>query len=57
MVSFSVKDSGKGIEPMYAEKIFEKFYRVPNKDMAVTGTGLDLRSVRILLLRRVERYG
>ena len=39
---FSVRDSGKGIDPKYKERIFEKFYQVPSTDTAKTGTGLGL---------------
>ena len=41
-VLFSVHDSGKGIDPKYKERIFEKFYQVPSTDTAKTGTGLGL---------------
>lgn len=41
-VVFSVKDSGKGIDPKYKERIFEKFYQVPNTETGKTGTGLGL---------------
>lgn len=39
---FSVQDSGKGIDPKYKERIFEKFYQVPSTDTTKTGTGLGL---------------
>jgi signal transduction histidine kinase len=43
----SVKDSGIGIPETEIPKIFEKFYRVKNKDTAkITGTGLGLAIVR-----------
>ncbi len=41
MVTFSVRDSGKGIEQKYKDRIFEKFYQIPS-DMARTGSGLGL---------------
>jgi len=41
-VIFSVADSGKGIDPKYRDKVFEKFYRVPNTDTGKSGTGLGL---------------
>jgi signal transduction histidine kinase len=41
-VVFSVKDSGKGIDPKYKDKVFEKFYQVPNTETGKTGTGLGL---------------
>jgi len=42
LVTFSVKDSGKGIDSKYKDKIFEKFYQVPNTDTVKTGSGLGL---------------
>jgi signal transduction histidine kinase len=41
-VVFSVKDSGKGIDPKYKDKIFEKFFKVPNMVTGKSGTGLGL---------------
>jgi signal transduction histidine kinase len=41
-VVFSVKDSGKGIDAKHKERVFEKFYQVPNTETGKTGTGLGL---------------
>ena len=41
-VIFSVKDSGKGIDPKYKDRVFEKFYKVPDSDTGKSGTGLGL---------------
>lgn len=41
-IIFSVKDSGKGIDSKYKDKIFEKFYQVPGGDGGSSGTGLGL---------------
>ncbi len=41
-VVFSVKDSGKGIDQKHKDRIFEKFYQVPNTETGKTGTGLGL---------------
>ncbi|MBK9248184.1 MAG: HAMP domain-containing protein [Ignavibacteria bacterium] len=41
-VQFTVQDYGRGIDPKYQPKIFEKFYQVPNSDTTNTGTGLGL---------------
>jgi PAS domain S-box-containing protein len=41
-IIFSVKDSGKGIDQKYKEKVFEKFYQVPTIETGKTGTGLGL---------------
>jgi signal transduction histidine kinase len=38
----SVKDSGRGIPVESLPHIFERFYRVPDQEAAVTGTGLGL---------------
>jgi len=42
MLSFSVKDSGRGILPEHMSGLFEKFYRVPGSDQVALGTGLGL---------------
>ena len=41
-VIFSVKDSGRGIDPKYKDRVFEKFYQVPDSDTGKSGTGLGL---------------
>jgi two-component system phosphate regulon sensor histidine kinase PhoR len=44
---FSVKDNGKGIEKKYLNKIFKKFYRVPNgEQVSARGFGLGLAFVK-----------
>ncbi len=40
-IIFSVKDFGKGIDPKYIDKIFDKFFRIPN-GVPSSGTGLGL---------------
>jgi len=37
---FSIHDSGKGIDPQYQDKIFDKFFRVPGSHQNGTGLGL-----------------
>ncbi|MCZ8284773.1 MAG: HAMP domain-containing sensor histidine kinase, partial [Bacteroidia bacterium] len=37
---FSIRDSGKGIDPMYQDKIFDKFFQVPGSHKNGTGLGL-----------------
>jgi PAS domain S-box-containing protein len=41
-VVFSVQDFGKGIEEKYLNKIFEKFFQIPDKEGNKIGTGLGL---------------
>jgi signal transduction histidine kinase len=40
--SFYVRDTGMGMKPEHAEKLFQKFYRVPGSEKYATGTGLGL---------------
>ena len=40
LVSFSVKDSGKGIETKYISKIFNRYFQVPGTSKSGTGLGL-----------------
>jgi signal transduction histidine kinase len=40
--SVSVADTGKGIPPEAMSRMFEKFYRVPDTERTVVGTGLGL---------------
>jgi signal transduction histidine kinase len=39
-VLFSITDTGKGIDPLYLDKIFDKYFRVPGSDKIGTGLGL-----------------
>lgn len=39
-VIFAVKDNGQGIAPEYQEKIFDRYFRVPNTNKQGTGLGL-----------------
>jgi len=53
-VVVTVRDTGVGIPPKAQERLFEKFYRVPDpRTEAVQGTGLGLAIVRSI----IERYG
>ncbi|HVD97212.1 MAG TPA: ATP-binding protein [Cytophagaceae bacterium] len=48
-VIFSVSDQGKGFDPKYKDKIFDKFFKIPNGD-SVSGTGLGLAISRDFIL-------
>jgi signal transduction histidine kinase len=39
-VRFTVADTGKGIPPQYHQRIFDKFFRVPDSEPRGTGLGL-----------------
>jgi len=41
-IAFSVQDFGKGIEEKYVERIFDKFFQVPENTGNPTGSGLGL---------------
>jgi len=39
---FSVQDFGIGIDPKYKDKVFERFYKIPNTENEKSSTGLGL---------------
>ncbi len=41
-VEFSVRDFGKGIEPQYLEKLFDRYFQVPADGKNKSGSGLGL---------------
>ena len=41
-VRFSVKDFGMGIDPKYKERLFDRFYQVPDSTKKGTGLGLSI---------------
>src|SRR4030042_2183138 len=41
-LSFSIQDNGEGIPSEYLPRLFDSFYRVPNKERGTKGTGLGL---------------
>jgi len=41
-IEFSVKDYGKGIDEIYLPRVFERYFKVPDSEFAVSGTGLGL---------------
>ncbi|EMN89920.1 NMT1/THI5-like protein [Leptospira weilii str. UI 13098] len=49
-IEINIKDTGVGIDPKYVEKVFERFFRVPNdRNKRVGGTGLGLPISRTIL--------
>jgi signal transduction histidine kinase len=46
----TVSDDGPGIEKEHLEKIFQRFYRVPETRMAVRGSGLGLYICRQIIV-------
>jgi PAS domain S-box-containing protein len=41
-IEFSVKDYGKGIDEIYLPRVFERYFKVPGSEFAISGTGLGL---------------
>ncbi|HRH59105.1 MAG TPA: histidine kinase dimerization/phospho-acceptor domain-containing protein, partial [Chitinophagaceae bacterium] len=41
-IKFSVTDTGQGIPPQYAEKIFDRYFRIPGTKKEGTGLGLSI---------------
>jgi len=41
-LTFSIQDDGQGIPPEYIAMLFNRFFRIPNKEYLSTGTGLGL---------------
>lgn len=41
-VRFSVTDTGKGIEPQYISKVFDRYFRIPGSKKQGTGLGLSI---------------
>jgi len=41
-VHFSIQDFGSGIDPIYLDKIFNKFFQVPGSEKSGTGLGLSI---------------
>jgi signal transduction histidine kinase len=41
-VSFEVIDQGKGISPIYVERIFERFFQIPGTEKSGNGLGLSI---------------
>lgn len=45
----TVEDRGPGISPEHLQRLFQRFYRVPNKNSSVRGTGLGLYICRQII--------
>ncbi|MGJ4754703.1 ATP-binding protein [Leptospira kmetyi] len=49
-LEINIKDTGVGIDPKYIEKVFERFFRIPNdRNKRIGGTGLGLSISRTIL--------
>lgn len=49
-IEINIKDTGVGIDSKYVEKVFERFFRIPNdRNKRVGGTGLGLSISRTIL--------
>ncbi|MBM9577992.1 ABC transporter substrate-binding protein [Leptospira sp. 201903070] len=49
-LEINIKDTGVGIDPKYVEKVFERFFRIPNdRNKRIGGTGLGLSISRTIL--------
>lgn len=53
VVKLSVNDTGSGIAPEYQERIFERFYQIPDSNNGRSGQGLGLAIVKMI----VELHG
>jgi signal transduction histidine kinase len=49
LVHVAVKDAGPGISPEHIDRLFQRFYRVPDTSAGVHGTGLGLYICRQLI--------
>lgn len=47
-IEFSVQDNGKGIDPRYQDRIFDKFFHIPGNPKHGTGLGLAIAKEFIL---------
>jgi PAS domain S-box-containing protein len=49
IAKLSVRDTGSGIAPEHQQRIFERFYQVPQNTVRVTGQGLGLAIVKMII--------
>ncbi len=49
-IQIAVEDNGPGIELNFIEKIFDRFYRVENREVPQSGTGIGLHLTKHLIL-------
>ncbi|NBA88976.1 HAMP domain-containing protein [Emticicia sp. CRIBPO] len=52
---FSVNDQGKGIEPRYKDKVFDRYFQIPGSNK--TGTGLGLAISKDFILAQGGKIG
>ena len=49
-LEFAIKDDGKGIPPVYHDKIFESYFQMQNSfEASVRGHGIGLAAVAVLV--------
>ena len=49
IAKLSVRDTGSGIAPEHQQRIFERFYQVPQNMVRITGQGLGLAIVKMII--------
>jgi PAS domain S-box-containing protein len=49
VVKLQIKDTGSGIAPEYQERIFDRFYQIPDTNSSRSGQGLGLAIVKMIV--------
>jgi PAS domain S-box-containing protein len=56
-IEFSVQDHGRGIDPQYLSRIFERYFKVPGASGEQTGTGLGLAIAKDFIEAQAGKIG
>jgi PAS domain S-box-containing protein len=56
-IEFSVQDHGRGIDPKYLSRIFERYFKVPGASGEQTGTGLGLAIAKDFIEAQAGKIG
>ncbi|RKR80306.1 phospho-acceptor domain-containing protein [Mucilaginibacter gracilis] len=56
-IEFSVKDYGKGIEPQYLDRVFERYFKIPGINSGQPGTGLGLAIAKDFIEAQAGKIG